>query len=95
MTTQAIFNLESGRRKKEGKRRRHVTVDELLTLAYALGVAPIHLLVPIDGEDSPYAVTPNHRSSATVAREWIRGHHVLPGQDRRVYLSQVPEHEAG
>jgi hypothetical protein len=45
LTENVIENIESGRRDKQGRRRRDVTVDELLTLAVALNVAPVHLLV--------------------------------------------------
>lgn len=81
-----MANLESGR-------RRYVTVDELLALAYVLDVAPIHLLVPIDDEAAPYAVLPQRSEPAGVVRSWVRGLAQLPGQDGRVYSSEVPKDE--
>ena len=46
LTVQALYKLEQ---RRPGKvRPRPVTVDELLVLACALSVAPVHLLVPPD-----------------------------------------------
>src|SRR5262245_5662342 len=60
------------------KYRRSVTVEELLTLAYVLDVAPIHLMVPIEGGlraemEEFYQVTPDLATSLGAVREWIRG----------------------
>ncbi|MFR9779042.1 helix-turn-helix domain-containing protein [Micromonospora sp. MS34] len=83
-----VQNLENGR-------RRNVTVEEFLALAYVLSVAPVHLLVPIDAEQTDlYAATPEGQGSrmqTTFARSWVRGHGAATGQDRRVYFSEVPD----
>jgi hypothetical protein len=74
-----------------------VTVDELLILALALNVAPVHLLVPPDDYEAPYPVTatvtaPNHR-----VRGWIRGLYLLRRLPRvgdyRDFFSEVPPDE--
>ena len=44
LTAQAVSNIETGRRDKDGRRRRAVTVDELMELADALGVTAWQLL---------------------------------------------------
>jgi transcriptional regulator with XRE-family HTH domain len=44
LTASVIANIESGRRDQQGRRRRDVTVDELLHLAGALDVDLSHLL---------------------------------------------------
>lgn len=61
-----VANLESGR-------RRSVSVEEWLTLARVLDVAPIHLLVPL-ADDREYAVTPRQTSTADQVRAWVRGY---------------------
>lgn len=84
-----IANIESGRRK-------YVTVDELCCLAYALDVAPVHLLVPTDddpGELDLYAAAPDRFLPVRDAREWIRGAMVPPGRDPRQYFANVPADE--
>ena len=88
LTEEVIGNIE--RRRND----RDVTVDELLALAYALSVNPIHLLVPPDasGLDS-YAITPAKTESATAVREWIRGHGLLEGADPRDYATEIPREE--
>ncbi|MDK9498237.1 helix-turn-helix transcriptional regulator [Streptomyces katrae] len=52
LTYAAITNIETGRRDKDGKRRREVTIDELMTFAYALGVPPLLLMVPLGSIDA-------------------------------------------
>jgi transcriptional regulator with XRE-family HTH domain len=60
-----LANLESGR-------RRDVSVNELLALARCLGVAPVHLIVPIDADR--FRVSPGAPEvDADVARAWICG----------------------
>jgi transcriptional regulator with XRE-family HTH domain len=85
-----IANLESGR-------RAYVTTDEMLALAYALDVAPIHLLVPLEEDESVeqhrYNVTPGHPMHVPVTRQWIRGEFCPPGRDPRIYFSEVPREE--
>jgi transcriptional regulator with XRE-family HTH domain len=73
LTAQSISNIETGRRDAAGKRRRYVTVEELLALAFALNVAPVDLLVPGTAETEPYLVTPAHTASSSTVREWISG----------------------
>jgi transcriptional regulator with XRE-family HTH domain len=52
LTASVIANIESGRRDQQGRRRRDVTVDELLHLAAALDVDMSHLLP--SGVGKPY-----------------------------------------
>src|SRR5438105_11407018 len=49
-TRLVVTKLETGRRKS-------VSVEELLALAYVLDVAPLHLMIPWD-DDAPCQVTP-------------------------------------
>ncbi len=91
LTAQALYKLE-GRR--PGKLRpRPVTVDELLALAAALNVAPVHLLVPIDGFRESYQVTGGISARAAYVREWIRGRLPLRDADLREFFSQIPRAE--
>ena len=52
LTFAAITSIETGRRDAAGRRRRSVTVDELVVLAQALGVAPLTLVVPARTDDA-------------------------------------------
>lgn len=83
-----VTKLETGRRPS-------VSVEELLALATVLHVAPINLMLPIDAGEQAIAVTPARSRSAAEVREWIRGRSPLPGQDPRVYFSEVPPTEFG
>jgi transcriptional regulator with XRE-family HTH domain len=85
-----IANLESDR-------RTYVTADELLVLAYALDVAPVHLLVPIDVRDDldadRYRVVPDVFLSPAQTRAWVRGRFCPPSRDPRRYYGNVPAEE--
>lgn len=74
----AIAKMESAA--DRGQAMRSISVEELLSLALVLGVAPVHLLVP-----------PTDDGSAM--RAWVRGDAPMPGQDPRRYFSEVPESE--
>jgi hypothetical protein len=92
LTAQALYKLE-GQRKSATRRPRPVSVDELLALALALNVAPVHLLVPPDDPDEPYPITQTvTATSRFVARGWIRGVSPLSG-DRREFDTEVPQDE--
>ena len=80
----AITKIEKG--------TRGVSVDEVLSFAAALDVAPVHLLVPIDDAEA-VEITPGFEVPAPVARRWFRGQHPLPFQDARAYVTQVPKRE--
>ena len=96
LTASALYNLESGRRDGAGHRRRPVTVDELLALAYVLSVAPIHLLVPVAGDDpttEPYELPLSFTTSTGRARMWIRGDEPIGQVAARDFFSEIPESE--
>lgn len=74
LTLAALTNIETGRPDSEGRRRREITVEELLALAYALDVNPVDLMVPGDAaDDDPYDVTPEVTASSAATRDWISG----------------------
>lgn len=81
----------------ESMRRKYVTVDELCCLAYALDVAPVHLLVPMDEEEGVeldlFEATPDRFLPVRQARKWVRGEWVPPGRDPRFYFANVPAEE--
>ena len=85
LTRSVIANAESGRRQGG------FTIEEMLTLAYVLDVAPVYLFLPIDA--APVSYTTRWVSSAGYLREWVRGNFPLPGQDARLYETQRPEIE--
>jgi transcriptional regulator with XRE-family HTH domain len=64
----AILGL---RRIERGERR--VDYDDLLTLAVALGVAPVDLMVPDVSNKVPFPL-PGGEVGCATAREWVRGH---------------------
>jgi transcriptional regulator with XRE-family HTH domain len=87
-----ISNIESGRR-KDGRRRREVSVDELFLIAYVLGVPPIHLLVPAEGSEESVEVAPGVRvDKPELMLRWIRGDQTLPGIDPRGFFAATLEH---
>ena len=81
-----INRIEQG-----GVRAGNVSVEDLFALAAALGVAPVHLLVPLDDE-AALEVTPSVAVSAQLARAWIRGRLPLPISPR-LDLREMPDSE--
>lgn len=94
LTAQTLYKLEGARDNPAKRPPRPVTVDELLALALALNVAPVHLLVPIDGDDEPYQVTMTETASRARARAWIRGNVTLAAlplvADSRQFYGEQP-----
>lgn len=86
----AIAKIETGD-------RRRVTIDEVLELSLALGVAPVHLMVPLRKGTS--ILVGNVEVAASEARGWIAGR--LPisasddegeqADDNRFYLEKVSD----
>jgi transcriptional regulator with XRE-family HTH domain len=90
LTTAALTNIETGRRRASGARRREVSVEELLILAVVLGVQPVNLVVPPTAEDGePYAVTPEVTAPAAVVRDWIGGLRFLVDPETPAELGQA------
>lgn len=86
-----LANLETGR-------RRFVTVQELLALAYVLDVAPVHLVVPTQA--GVFQVVPAPRElddgqadvvDRAEVRRWIAGEQPLPETDLQLYVTQIDE----
>ena len=69
-------------------------MDELLTLSLALNVAPVHLLVPVDGDSEPYQVTSTETAERARVRAWIRGNVTLAAlplvADSRQFYAEQP-----
>lgn len=73
--------------------KRGLSLDEALQYAYALNVAPIHLIVPVDS-DERLKVGANITDCAPwELRAWIRGQRPLLLQNPRTYFSEVPLNE--
>jgi len=77
---------------KGGTRAENAPLREVLALAAALDVAPVHLLVPLEDE-AMVAVTPELFSQARHVRAWIRGRNILRGGDLAQYLAEMPDSE--
>ncbi|MEU9657565.1 helix-turn-helix domain-containing protein [Streptomyces chartreusis] len=95
ITAQTLSNIETGRRNKEGERRRFITVEELMALAVVLEVAPVYLLVPPSpADDEPLPSDAQEQAAlSAVWQRFIRGEAPLPGMDPQNFLSEVPREE--
>ena len=89
LTAQVIYKLESQR---TNRAPRPVTVDELLVLAYALDIAPVHLIVGLD-DDAALPGILQRSTGPYGARQWVRGLAPITGSDRKRYEANVPDDE--
>lgn len=83
VTKWTITNLETDRRES-------VSVDELFVLARALGVAPVHPLVPVD-DDAHVSTTPTDTAVARHVRRWVTGDQPWAGSEADTYWSEAPD----
>jgi transcriptional regulator with XRE-family HTH domain len=67
-------------------------LDNVVALALALGVAPIHLMVPREGEEA-VELAPKRRLSAGDARLWIGGRKLLPESDPVAFVAAMSDEE--
>lgn len=94
LTSAVIANIEHGRPDEDGRRRRDVTVDELLVLAYALAVPPLLLLVPLGDEDET-PILPGLSVPPAFAWRWINGDEppAVRGEDGQLYAARPHLHD--
>lgn len=78
-----VANFESGRRTV-------LSIDELLVLAYVLGVPPVMLFVPL-GEDDEFMVTPLVATETESVLLWINGKMSRPDSVTELPGSRQPE----
>lgn len=78
LTFSTLTNIETGRR-KDGARRRDVTIDELVIIARAMRVPPILLIFPL-GNDDETEILPGQTIATWSALEWFEGRSPFPVQ---------------
>ena len=83
----AITRLERG--------TRGLSLDDVLAIAAALGVSPLHLFVPLDN-DEELNVAPSLTANALDVRAWVRGQRPLrETDDDRLFYAQTPRARLG
>jgi len=70
LSASVLENIETGRPDATGRRRRQVSVDELLILAAALEVSPVQLLIPLGTAEKVEAI-PNVTLPVDIAAKWV------------------------
>lgn len=88
LTAASLGNIERGREEGAKRKRRDVTVEELVILAYVLNVAPVLLILPL-GTDDAVALAPGIAVHPYKALEWIDGRTALPGIDEEAFRASV------
>lgn len=82
-----ITKIEQG-----GDRAKNFSVFDLFAFAVALGVAPVHLLVPLDDE-AEVQIADGRDLPAPDARMWIRGWLLLDDSDPQAWFDNLPRAE--
>lgn len=77
LTTASLGNIERGQDQSAKRRRRDVTVEELLTIAAALRVPPVMLMCNVESE-IPEEFLPGTLMRPKPAADWIAGHAPIP-----------------
>ncbi|MFJ1667309.1 helix-turn-helix domain-containing protein [Streptomyces bottropensis] len=77
LTQAALTNIETGRPDKSGKRRRDVSVEELLVLARALETSPLLMMFPI-GHQEEVEVLPGQSVDTWAGLRWFTGQSRFP-----------------
>lgn len=81
LTASVIANIETGRKDAAGQRRRDITIDELLALAYVLEIPPVALLAP--GEGGRIQITSKAEMGLAVALAFFSGRAPAPDAEQR------------
>jgi hypothetical protein len=71
------------------------TNEDVLALAAALGVSPVHLFIPYE-RSRQIEITKERQVSALTARRWVHGWSPLPKSDRadvQQYFTELPRYE--
>jgi len=79
-----IARLETGTRR--------TSVDDLLAIAAAIGVSPLHLLAASFTHDT-VKVTPKLEAGPQRMRQWLKGEMPLWGTDEERFFELVPDEE--
>jgi transcriptional regulator with XRE-family HTH domain len=77
LTTAAIVNLETGR-KRNGDRRREITIDELVVIATALRIPPVLLVYPL-GRRKVSELIAGQQGDPWIGARWFTGEDYPPG----------------
>lgn len=72
ITQGALTNIERGPDSTAKRGRRDVTVEELFTIAAALRVAPILIILPV-GDQGLIEIMPGHVTHASDTLDWVNG----------------------
>jgi len=77
--------------KIENGTKKNIGLDEVLMLAFAVGVSPIHLIFPREMEAE--VAIGNRTLSGEIARAWTRGITVPQPEDERFFTQEVAEED--
>src|SRR4051812_23343015 len=78
---------------KGEKRALHVELEEVLAISFALGVSPLHMIVPFDPEAQVKVVEKRQAVWPEWMRSWLRGKQPLLDEDAGFFLSEIPAEE--
>ncbi len=88
MTHTAIWKIERGERLPS-----NIGLEDVLALSFALGVSPLYMICPVEGDDRLQVVSERPSASDIIARRWLRGLSTLHDEDVRFFSRVQPDIE--
>lgn len=80
-----LTRIESGR-----SRARQAKLEEVLAISFALGVSPLHMIVPFDRDLRLRVPGCKQPMPPLIVRRWLQGLDTLADEDPRWFWTEVP-----
>jgi len=71
-------------------RAQNVALEDVLAISFALGVSPIHMIVPRQPDARLRVVSGKQAVDQILLRAWLRGESTLLDEDPRFFFSELP-----
>jgi transcriptional regulator with XRE-family HTH domain len=90
-----LHRVKLGKLETDPEKAKHVTLEEVLAISYALDVSPLYMLAPLDDLRGARLIVAGgvQPTDPHDARMWLKGEEPLLGQDDFTFTMQRPASE--